>query len=351
MSESPLEREVLPFLAPALRRVLAAAPTPAAWLEIRLGVGRPLLVVTPDGDAFLAPDGRPVPDPERAYRVDEDDVRRTVELMSGSSLYALEEELRQGFLTLPGGHRVGLCGRAVVRGTAYALRDIVSLNVRLARQVPGAADAVLPWLVDAGGLPHSTLVVSPPGAGKTTLLRDLARQLSYGRPDLGRPGLRVGVVDERCELAGGCRGRPALDLGPRTDVLEGCPKAVGLSLLLRAMGPQVVVTDEVGRPEDAEALAEAARAGVRVLASAHAGSLGEAARRPVLRELLASACFGRLVLLSRAHGPGTVEEVRDGSGALVRAAAAPVAAGEVMPVGSRVGRGAGREGARARGCS
>ncbi len=316
--EAALAREVLAFLAPSLRRVLAGAKGGAPWLEVRLGIGRPLLVVTAAGDAFLAPDGRAVTDPERAYQVTEDDVRRTVELMSGSSLYALDEELRQAFLTLPGGHRVGLCGRVVVRGgSAYALRDIVSLNVRLARQVPGAADAVLPWILGEDGLPVSTLVISPPGAGKTTLLRDLARQLFRGRPDLGCPGLRVGVVDERLELGGGGRGGPALDLGPRTDVLEGCPKAAGLVLLVRAMGPQVVVTDEVGRPEDVEALRDAARMGVRLLASAHAGSAAEAAVRPVLRDLLADGCFGRLVRLGCSRGPGTVEEVRDASGGVL----------------------------------
>lgn len=314
MAGEAWEEEVLPYLAPSLRRVVAGAERTPPWLEIRLGVDRPLLVVTAAGDRFLDGGGRALGHPQGAYRVDAEEVRRTVELVTASSLYALEEELRQGFVTLPGGHRVGLCGRAVAREGGFALRDISSLNLRLARAVPGAADAVLPLLLDRAGLPLSTLVLSPPGAGKTTLLRDLARQLSLGRPDLGCPGLRVGVADERGELGGGGRGRPAFDLGPRTDVLEGCPKAAAIVMLVRSMSPQVVVTDEIGRPEDVAALREAARMGVRVLASAHAGSAAEAAARPALRALLAEGAFARLVRLGTGRGPGTVEEVCDGRG-------------------------------------
>ncbi len=328
---APVEREVLSYLAPGVRSVLERALAAdgasgsvrrsgrwlTGWTEIRLRLGGPLIVATPEGDRYLGPSGRAVTDPGAAYRVSAEDFRRSLELISGSSLYALEEELRQGFITLPGGHRVGLCGRAVIRGGALqTLRDIASLNVRIAREVRGAADALLPLIVDSAGLPYSTLVFSPPGGGKTTILRDLARQISTGRPDLGLDGLVVGVVDERSTH----QGRPARDLGPRTDVLDGCPKATGLTLLLRSMGPKVIVTDEVGRGEDADALAEAVRCGVRVLASAHAGSLGEVLSRPVLRDLLASGVFGRLVRLGTSRGPGTVEAVWDAEGKPLMAA-------------------------------
>ncbi len=343
-----LEREVLPLLAPGLRRVLGAAARKLAerpagpdgalwpWEEIRLRAGRPLSVSGPWGDAFVDREGRLVRDPGCGCIVSDEDVRRTLELMSGSSLYALEEELRQGFLTLPGGHRVGLGGRAVLAdGEVRALRDIASLNVRIARAVQGAADALLPLILDGGGLPLNTLIFSPPGAGKTTLLRDLARQIATGRPDLACPGVAVAVADERLELSGYGPGGPELDLGPRADVLAGCPKAWAMTVLLRAMAPRVVVTAELGRPEDAEAVADALRAGVRVLASAHAGSLEEVLERPALRPLVAGGAFQRLVLLGRSRGPGTVEGVWDARGEPVVPRRRPAACG---PEGS------GREG-------
>lgn len=363
-----LEREVLPFFAPAVRRLLDAAARAMAalaqgrgappgrrgspggpdgavwpWEEIRLRAGRPLLVAGAGGDAFVGADGLPVREPGRAYEASEEDVRRTLELMSGSSLYAVEAEMRQGFLTLPGGHRVGLCGRAVAGdGGVRALRDIASLNVRIARAVPGAADALLPLIMDRDGLPMNTLVFSSPGGGKTTILRDLTRQIAAGRPDLGWGGLTVAVADERLELSGYGPAGPALDLGPRSDVLAGCPKAWAMPVLVRAMAPRVLVTDELGRPEDAEAVADALRCGVRVLASAHAGSLEEIRRRPALRRLLAEGAFQRLVQLGRSRGPGTVEGVWDGSGAAVappRSSRSPVSppdlrqAAEVLAAG------------------
>lgn len=319
-TRSPGPHEVFSFFAPGVRRLLLEAARLTAggradargWEEIRLRAGGPLTVVFHGGDFFVAPDGHPHIRADRAYCVTHGDVQRSLELMSGSSLYALEAELRQGFLTLPGGHRVGLCGRAVLRdGRLFTLRDISSLNVRLARETPGAGRQVLRWLLDQHGLPHNTLIFSPPGAGKTTLLRDLIRSLSAGCPDLGLEGLRVAVADERSELAGMWQGVPRKDLGPRTDVLDGCPKALAMAMLLRSMNPQVIVTDEIGRPEDAEAIDDALRCGVRVVATAHAGSPAELLARPSLRRLFNGPAFTRLIRLGRTRGAGTVEEVWD----------------------------------------
>ncbi len=313
MVPEPLEREILacvaPRLADLLRRAVPLLPAPPE--EIRIRQDRPLQLIYAGGDAFVTPDGRLTADPARAMRPDADDLQRTFQLMAKGSVYAWEEEVRGGFLTLEGGHRVGLCGRAVTEGGRIrTLKQVASLNIRIAREVPGAADDLLPHLV-RGGRFLSTLLISPPQAGKTTLLRDLVRQLSTGVPRLGLRGLKVGLVDERSEVAGCVRGVPQRDVGPRTDVLDGCPKAEGLMLMIRALSPQVVAVDEIGRPEDAVAVMEALHAGVAVLATAHGWNLADVRRRPALAELLKVGAFERAVILGRSRGPGTVEAVID----------------------------------------
>lgn len=291
---------VLPFVAPALRAPLeraAGTAHAALWYEVRLRRGGPIQLVTADGDLWLGASG-PATDPGAAIHCTDDDMERTVQLITGASLYAWEDELARGYCTLPGGHRVGFAGHVKLReGRIQTQRAFGSLCLRVGRPVPGCADPVLPALCAPGGRLRSALVFGPPGCGKTTLLRDLCRQVSAGRPDLGLAGLRVAVCDERSELGASRAGHPHFDLGPRTDVLDGCPKAEGLLLLLRALGPEVLVTDEVGGPGDAEALADAARGGVAVLASAHAGSAEDLLRRPSLQRLLATGAFQILVQL------------------------------------------------------
>ena len=218
------------------------------------------------------------------------DVRHLVQALLGQSVYARAEELRGGYVTLPGGCRAGLCGRIVTEnGRIHHMQDIASINLRLARQVPGAADAAMPYLLEEGR-PLSTLFFSTPGCGKTTMLRDVARQLAQG-------GFQVGIVDERSELAACVEGVPQLDVGPATDVLDACPKAEGMILMLRVFSPQVLITDEIGRASDADAIEEAARCGCAVIASAHAGNLEELMRRSTTGTLLRQQAFVRYIQL------------------------------------------------------
>jgi len=307
--------DILAYLPPGIRDIVACLPA-STWEqleEIRLRVGRPLVVTVREGERFVSPEGVTAVGPSKAYLVTADDVKRMLQIITASSLYALEDELRSGFITLPGGYRVGLAGKVITEGgRVRTIKHIAGLNLRIAREVRGAADAVLPRVIRKPDQVYHTLIASPPRCGKTTLLRDLARQLSNGIPHLGFTGVTVVIVDERSEIAGCYRGIPQCDVGLRTDVLDGCPKVEGMMLALRALSPRVIVTDEIGREEDARALEEILNAGVKVIATAHAFSPEDLVRRPAFTYLFRLRLFERLVLLSRRYGPGTVDRIIDG---------------------------------------
>lgn len=261
-------------------------------MELRVRVGKPVQVIEPKHDVVLS------------VVATQEDLQHLVSAFSGSSLYAFEEELKQGFITLPGGHRVGFSGKALLdnAGMVRGLKYISSVCLRVARSVPGCADRLMTHILDSGGNPYNTLLISPPQAGKTTLLRDIARQLSCR-------GKRVCVIDERSEIAGCFQGQPQLDVGPRTDVLDGCPKAQGMLMALRSLSPEVLVTDEIGRVEDALAIEEALNSGVRVVATAHGCSYEDVAMRPGLSRLIDMGLFQRIAVLSIRQGPGTIEYI------------------------------------------
>jgi len=225
------------------------------------------------------------------------DLSLVLEIATQASAHTALERVRNGFFTVRGGHRIGICGSGVVRdGEVRNLRQLSSLAIRVAREVPGLSAAVLDRLW-SGGVLQSTLLLSPPGGGKTTLLRDLIRAVSDGE---GGPALRVGVADERGELAAMYQGEPQFSIGRQTDVLDGCPKGPALLMLLRGMNPQVLAADEITAPEDAAALEMAANCGVSLLCTAHAGSLEELKARPLYRRLLDEGLFRRLAIIERA---------------------------------------------------
>ena len=208
---------------------------------------------------------------------------------TAQSMYASAEMLRNGFITIAGGHRIGICGTAVVKnGEITALKDITSLNLRIARQLPGIADRLADHLWVH---PVSTLLIGPAGSGKTTLLRDLVRQMS------DRFDWRVAVVDERMELGACTDGTSRFDLGRNTDVLSGTGKEVGIELLLRGMNPQWIAVDEITAEQDVGAICRASYCGVRFLATAHAAAKSELFSRPVYRKLMDSGVFQNLVLI------------------------------------------------------
>ncbi|SDW53193.1 stage III sporulation protein AA [Marininema mesophilum] len=278
--------------------------------EIRVREGRPLEVITPNGAWFITAEGRTTNQSDEGYRPNRETCGKMLNLISHHSLYALEEELRRGYVTIQGGHRVGLAGRVVVeRGQVKHLREVTGFNIRIARQVKGVGEPLIPMMMPRGELVN-LLLISPPQCGKTTLLRDLARVVSAGTPSL--LSRKVGIVDERSEIAGCVGGVPQHDVGPRTDVLDGCPKAEGMMMMIRSMSPELLVVDEIGRQEDSEAIFEAIHAGVHLYTTAHGRSMEEVCRRPALARLIEEGVFGRYLILSRARGPGTIDALFDG---------------------------------------
>lgn len=256
--------------------------------ELRLRRGFPMTALFPQGEAET--DGPPVGERE---------LRQVVENASQASAHTVLDRVQRGFITLKGGHRMGLCGTAVQKeGRIVTLRHLSSLSIRVARPVVGQAGALLPRLMEEGRF-QSTLILAPPGVGKTTLLRDLVRGLSDG--DAGEP-LRVGVADERGEIAALWQGEPQLYVGKHTDVLDGCTKADGLSILIRGMNPQAAAVDEITDPADVRAVTQAAGCGAALLATAHGSGLEDLRRRPVYRALLAAGVFRRAVVLERRGG-------------------------------------------------
>lgn len=304
-----LHPEITAYLAPNLRKLLRAADHRllAGLEEIRLRCNRPVVLKVGDRDYTVDGRGKVTTDLHLGYVVTQEDLYRCMASISDNSLYAFEEEIRRGFITIPGGHRVGLAGQVVLHGgDVKTMKDFSGLCFRVARQIRDCARPLLNHMAPRG-MPVNTLIISPPRCGKTTVLRDLARLLSNGTDRV--PPQNVVVVDERSEIAGSYRGIPQLDVGMRTDVLDACPKAMGMMMAVRSLSPQVIVADEVGRREDFEAIGECLHAGIAVLTSIHARNREELKARPWINQLLEQGAFQRGVVLSRQLGPGQIEEL------------------------------------------
>lgn len=254
--------------------------------EFRLRVGQPLTVLM--GAEEITPDnGRET--------LTSADLEQLCDRVTEYSRYAAAETIAQGFITAKGGFRIGLCGTVVVQENGRRnLRNLSSACIRIGREKRAISDNILPQLWEEGRF-FSTVIVAPPGAGKTTLLRDMVRALSDGGE--GRPPLRVGLVDERSEIAAMYRGEPQFYVGSHTDVLDGCPKAAGMEMLLRGDDPQVIAVDEITAREDLQLLLQAAHGGVSLLSTLHAADVTEAKKRPLFAQLLRMGVFERAVCI------------------------------------------------------
>lgn len=269
--------------------------------EIRLRAGRPLMLLKDGQETYLKEDGTFTDKQSYAYITGEKEPQEVLQHICHYSLYAYEDELRQGFITVSGGHRVGITGQIVMESDKMVrtIKHITGMNIRVSHQIKGVGDRVLPYLYQKGEF-CNTLIISPPGCGKTTLLRDLVRQISDGNPY--GAGCCVGLVDERSEIAGCYLGMPQNDVGMRTDVLDACPKALGMMMLLRAMSPSVIAIDELGGQEDIEAVHTAACCGSRILATIHGDGVEDIQQKEGMDRLFQKGLFQCFVVLGKRQG-------------------------------------------------
>ena len=248
--------------------------------EIRVRVNRPVILKARDTENVLK------------CIITKENIKRIFEGICSNSVYAFEEEISNGFITIQGGHRVGICGKPLYRnGKIYSIKDISGLNFRVARELKGVADSIIPRIRENGEF-VSTLIISPPGLGKTTLLRDLVRQIS----DFG---YSVSLVDERSEIAGCFLGIPQNDVGIRTDVMDAVYKSDGIKMMVRSMGPNFIATDEIGTDDDAEAICYAVNCGTKILATAHGERVEDLYKSKKMEAVLKNGIFKKIVIIEK----------------------------------------------------
>ncbi len=273
--------------------------------EIRLGAGRPVLLFTGEASYFLNAARPP------SLQMGEDtliaspgDIQSAFQRICEDSVYAYRREIQNGYVTIQGGHRVGICGTAVVQdGKVSNVRDISSVNIRVAREKPGVSSPLFEIL--GPHLLQGVLIAGPPASGKTTVLRDICRQISRGA--LGKR-IKTAVVDERGEIAAVCNGIPQNDLGPCCDVLDGYPKGEGILQAIRCLSPQVVFCDELSGWEETQAIQQGVHAGVSLIATIHAASFPQLLKRPQARALLETGAFSFVVRLGAGNQVGQLAE-------------------------------------------
>ena len=306
MKKKNQKKQIIRVLSESVQKIIEQERMDFSELqEIRLRIGQPVTVLYQNEELIL-----PTMYSEKK-RLGKQEMKETIEHISNYSLYAYE----QGFITIEGGHRVGMAGQVIMEGGKIKnMKYISSINIRVSHEVLDCANKIFPYITYNKQMYH-TLIISPPRCGKTTLLRDVIRQISDGNRWI--KGCTVGVVDERSELGGCYLGVIQNNLGMRTDILDRCPKADGMIMLIRSMAPQVVAVDEIGAKEDVHAIEYAMHCGCKMLATAHGDSMEEICKKPIFEKLIREKRFERYVILSNRYRLGGIEAVYDENGDLI----------------------------------
>lgn len=292
-------KDVLEILPQQISNLVREAGDFNLLQEIRMRVNNPLTLEIGNDEIMTK------------YIVTSQDIRQVLQHISNYSIYAFEEEIKQGYLTIKGGHRVGICGNCIIENNKVkTIKNLGSLNIRVCHQVLGCANKVMPMISENNEV-INTVIISPPRCGKTTLIRDIARNISNGVDNLKLTGRKVCIVDERSEISSCYNGIPQMDVGIRTDVLDNCPKADGIMMAIRSMAPEVIICDEIGTYRDMESIIMALNCGVKLVTTIHGYGIEDLFNRPVFKDIMDNHAFRRAIILSSVNGVGTVEYIYD----------------------------------------
>lgn len=235
------------------------------------------------------------------YIVSSKEILEILQKICDNSIYTYQNQICNGYITIKGGHRVGITGSVVFKdGQVINISHIYSLNFRIAKEVIGCSNKILKYILNIKeNTVFNSIILSPPGRGKTTLLRDCVRNISDGIEEIGFKGINVGVVDERGEIAAMYKGIPQNDLGKRTDILDNVSKDIGMKMLIRSMNPNVIVADEIGTAEDVLAINYAVCSGIKGIFTAHGSTLNDIILNPILKKLYEIKVIEKIILIEK----------------------------------------------------
>lgn len=244
------------------------------------------------------------------YKPTNEEIEIILQNICNNSIYAYQTQISEGFITIPGGHRVGISGNATIKeGKVTNINCVYSLNFRISKQIKGCSNEIIKNIIKNNSIiSQNTLIVSCPGAGKTTVLRDLARNISNGMLEINVKGVDVSIIDERSEIAAMYKGSPQNDVGIRTDIINNTPKPIGIKMAVRSLAPKVIIADEIGNKKDAEAINYAVCSGVTGIFSAHGNCMEDLKKNPEINELLKLNIFKNIVFLDENH-KGKIREI------------------------------------------